>query len=547
MSDSDDTDVLLLIPPDLFTVPLSDSDDESYRPSFRTSKSGVVSDLIEHMQSLESRILAIESKDSPNNSLNLSQRLSLDSSMSCSQTLPRTKFSVSQISNLQKTPTKYSQCLSLPSTPSIRHQLYHTNELRYLKSHGNSQNRTSNSNVWNKHDNSKLFSEPVLSQTASQNNSSLHVGNGSSEKEPCSTLLSALNVCENNVYNKPYSSLPVLNSPSLSLDHFTSDLKSINDMNHPEVDKLIHAVETNDKDLTGRNGINNGKKQSIYTNSKRSPTKGNHMTEKDYRDKREAMESQKLKFGLNGYNTDESVYQTEHGKRKDISDYTLPNDSFSSLNTEKFMADFKSWTPSFHVELNDSKITFGEQTNYNEKETFNGVQRKEVPSSLRQQISEIDIQNYLPNTDFPAESKKEDIHQYLDASLISKITDDLTKQQVTAHAPEVKQNIAITNSRSCPNVFKIPSSVSIQNPLDILVKNAEFSNNGTARNSADQNTVSAASTGEPHNRPQRLLTLSDFWNHDSSKSQEDRLTIKLEEERFRREVCLTFICFIFIE
>ena len=34
----------------------------------------------------------------------------------------------------------------------------------------------------------------------------------------------------------------------------------------------------------------------------------------------------------------------------------------------------------------------------------------------------------------------------------------------------------------------------------------------------------------------RLLTLSDFWDCDGTKSQEEMMRIRLEEERFRREV-----------
>lgn len=93
MSDSDDTDVLLLIPPDLFIVPSSESDEEH---SGKT-KPGVVSELIGHLQSLENRVSAIESKDnsldiSLNNSLDLPRR-SYSSPVNRRQTLPKTKFS----------------------------------------------------------------------------------------------------------------------------------------------------------------------------------------------------------------------------------------------------------------------------------------------------------------------------------------------------------------------------------------------------------------------------------------------------------------------
>lgn len=94
MSDSDDTDVLLLIPPDLFIVPSSESDEDN---SSRT-KPGVVSELIGHLQSLENRVSAIESKDnsldtSLNNSLDLPRRASYSSPITRRRHLPKTKFS----------------------------------------------------------------------------------------------------------------------------------------------------------------------------------------------------------------------------------------------------------------------------------------------------------------------------------------------------------------------------------------------------------------------------------------------------------------------
>lgn len=123
MSESDDTDVLLLIPPDIFHVPSPDSDTSSSDLTSR-GKTGVISELVEHMQLLESRMSAIESRD---NSLEVSVlNNSLDShgarSGTCHsyyrQTLPRTKFSVSQAASLQNTPVKPRQSLSVPATPS---------------------------------------------------------------------------------------------------------------------------------------------------------------------------------------------------------------------------------------------------------------------------------------------------------------------------------------------------------------------------------------------------------------------------------------------
>ncbi|XP_031787798.1 interaptin isoform X2 [Nasonia vitripennis] len=485
MSDSDDTDVLLLIPPDLFLVPASDSDDQSDCSSYKKNKSGVVSELIDHVQSLETRISAIESKDSPNNSLNLSRRLSLDSIMSCRQTLPRTKFSVSQTSNLQKTPTKHPSCLSLPSTPSIRQQLQHTNEtLHSTKSSGHYQSNRSNPNLSNKHDNVKLFSDPVFPNTSSPNKSYLHVGNGFLEsKEPHSLLTPGTNVCENNVNARSFNSYNTL------VGRLTSDSKSIKNMSLSEVEEFLQEIESNDKELTQTNGYSND--QQLQEDLDKITEKKSYLTEEDEKNIRTIME-QKLKFSTNSYSQSrEPLHQSDHERRKDMSDLTLPNDnSFSSFDTDKFMTEFKAWTPSLHNGLNDSKISISELRNFEENERLRSSQQKDSD----QQLDGNNVQNYVTAST-----------QYLDSSLLSKFADQFTNPQViSSSAPEINQN-SLGKKSGIPN----------------------------GQNSASTLRNHDSST----QRPQRLLTLSDFWNHDSSKSQEEQLRIKLEEERFRREHC----------
>ncbi|XP_015114502.1 centrobin [Diachasma alloeum] len=64
MSESDDTDILLLIPPDLFAVASSGSE-ESLANGCCSTGSQVVSGLLEQVQSLESRFKGLESKEIP--------------------------------------------------------------------------------------------------------------------------------------------------------------------------------------------------------------------------------------------------------------------------------------------------------------------------------------------------------------------------------------------------------------------------------------------------------------------------------------------------
>nr|CAD7608146.1 unnamed protein product [Timema genevievae] len=67
MSDTDDTDVLLLIPPDFFNVVPSDSEDSFLYHGDRSEVERiVVNDLIDQVNELESRICFIESKENIN-------------------------------------------------------------------------------------------------------------------------------------------------------------------------------------------------------------------------------------------------------------------------------------------------------------------------------------------------------------------------------------------------------------------------------------------------------------------------------------------------
>ncbi|PSN57076.1 hypothetical protein C0J52_01733 [Blattella germanica] len=142
MSDSDDTDVLLLIPPDFFLVHSSDSED-SICPEKYTDKRDferlVVNDLISQVHELESRISVIESNslDVLRNSLEIYHlHQPFDSSPivnSCilplkshSMLTGGPKFggssdnikSYQTVNSFQGTPVKQKQSLSLPSTPS---------------------------------------------------------------------------------------------------------------------------------------------------------------------------------------------------------------------------------------------------------------------------------------------------------------------------------------------------------------------------------------------------------------------------------------------
>ena len=155
MSDSDDTDVLLLIPPDFFLVHTSDSED-SISPEVQERCSEyeklVVNDLISQVNELENRINVIENKNSIHLPRNVWETSCLHQFFDCAAYLGfsayqqlgqndltlqpesmstqhrfggscdnlRTHQGVSCSTNsLYSTPVKQKQAFSLPSTPSI--------------------------------------------------------------------------------------------------------------------------------------------------------------------------------------------------------------------------------------------------------------------------------------------------------------------------------------------------------------------------------------------------------------------------------------------
>ncbi|KAJ8682145.1 hypothetical protein QAD02_017937 [Eretmocerus hayati] len=530
MSDSDDTDVLLLIPPDLFNVPSSDSDDSSDSSSCTASKSGVVSQLIDHVQSLESRISAIELKDSFDNTLDHSQVLSSDLNMNSRQTLPRTRFSVSQNSSSQSTPNKFSQCLSLPPTPSLIQHQHHTNKSHpSAKSYVNDQHSSSNTHVWNEHDNSVSHPGSVLSQPVPQNGNPLHVGNGSG-KESYSGQSYALNTHGESVDSNSHKSPPALNSlPNILADHPNLELKPIKDMSLSEVEEFLREIEARDR----MHIVSNGNYEQA-ADARNSFNKQVIPHSKENQNQKKVMEQQKSKFSINGYSSSQDTpYQSDRGKKKDVADSVMHNDSsFSSFDTEKIMDDFKTWTPSIQLEMSNSHISLTDQINFDDNEKNSMV----VPKSSDQRFTKSEMKNLIPShSEAAINDKRDNVQSYLDSTSLSKFVNGLTKSQTILSSSSVNQDPLIESCKSCPSIFKAPSAIS--NPVDYSVKKFETSKS-IVSNSAEQNcSNSVNSTPKRNQRPQRLLTLSDFWNNDSSRTVEDQLKIKLEEERFRREHC----------
>lgn len=269
MSESDDTDVLLLIPPDVFRVPSSDSDSGlSDRARTGRGSSGVISDLVGHMQSLESRITAIESRDNSLDRLDVSAANDSSDSQRRSgtyryyphyrqrQTLPRAKkFSVSQSNSLQNTPVKPRRSLSVPSTPngysgnctdSLRNDM---RSLRYSPTLAVNSTNTNTPAARTKHDALTSNSVPLAVSSASCGTGlSLHA-TAMSAKEGSYPSLRLTDRCTNasNLCSKPYGSshskTPVSNLSDISIGQQCTRTRIVQEMDLAEVDELLREME----------------------------------------------------------------------------------------------------------------------------------------------------------------------------------------------------------------------------------------------------------------------------------------------------------------
>ncbi|XP_049809715.1 uncharacterized protein LOC126252813 [Schistocerca nitens] len=135
MSDTDDTDLLLIIPPDFFNVRSSDSEDSEFSVIRRDSDISrhIVQDLVNHVNQLESRVCTIESKENlVSNGRSLDCSVAVDSAdikhgdvalSFYSMTSTGYRFGTSLDCNRSALRTSWKQKpQSLPTTPSTHHQ-----------------------------------------------------------------------------------------------------------------------------------------------------------------------------------------------------------------------------------------------------------------------------------------------------------------------------------------------------------------------------------------------------------------------------------------
>lgn len=381
MSESDDTDVLLLIPPDLFLVPSSDSEESEYqteRFGYRlgTPATGVVSELFDQVQSLENRISAIESKDTSldasllNNSSDTQFRVCSFSTPSkgVKQPLRAKSGSVSQLSSLENTPTKPAyQFSSVPTTPSNRHSNL-TNrrncdmkspQLTAAKSLATNAYKSNNAKLPSRSKNAdpRSFSEPSIIRrgsgldltnmgiphtisAVSQNRESSSVTNfGSIEARKCDA--------QSKSAERISFSIPLADE-NLKLVGKQLEQRSVKEMELAEVDELLHEMEMTEvqlaKRISGKSSyqVRQGEPSRFYDNGILKEIDVNSDASSPAR---------RLDFGSHDndlYNPQQSLTSATlcrdtNADRSSRISLAFNEDSLHLDETDKMISEFKTW------------------------------------------------------------------------------------------------------------------------------------------------------------------------------------------------------------
>ncbi|XP_033347106.1 thyroid receptor-interacting protein 11-like isoform X2 [Bombus vosnesenskii] len=536
MSDSDDTDVLLLIPPDLFLVSSSSESDvnsDRMKDCYSNKKTGVISELVEHMQSLESRVCAIESKDTSldaillNNSLE--SQIQSNSVAKFRQTLPKTKFSVSENCSLQNTPVKPRQSLSVPSTPnghSLPNHIYnsHQNDInlgnRLSVSMGTNATNA-NEHDENKHDSLTSQSSVVVSPTAC-NVGFPHVTfnspGGKFHSHPANCKRTN-NICIKSPSNQLHSMPSTSTLLSTTEEPQSHSKTNIPEMEISDVDELLQEMEATELELSkriNRVSMHNYLKEQ---NGILSNESSNSLGSKDYRTADRQSVNRKLEFKPHESSDCHDILLLKSNKKSDVfADISLPYiDSFHMNETDKMISEFKTWGQSMQ----------------------NQVSKTEEVESIDKSMNSSSIDKSVVKT--ADAQKREPITQQIPLNVdnVNSIIDMHNTQTYSTHKKldtslhnELIQSNTATKSTEC-NALYLPEPYK------------SFEHNGNVKYIKQTHdiplikNISHASTNTEYfpRKSQRLLSLSDFWENNGTKTQEELHRIKLEEEKFRREHC----------
>ncbi|KAK2583271.1 hypothetical protein KPH14_009281 [Odynerus spinipes] len=509
MSDSDDTDVLLLIPPDLFLVPSSSDSDISTASCEKVDRSsgrgGVISEIVGHMQFLENRISAIESKD---NSLDVSMLTnSLDSQIqdttrfSYRQTLPRSKFSVSQPSSLQTSPIKPRKSSSTPSTPTKYVSSNRTNSKQndmrsnYCISETNNTN-TVNTNTCNykKHEVLKSRSDSLMVPSVFCYPGTPHVAGTSAIRE--SRAVSNDNHNSNNMYsktcNKSYLVPSTSNLLSATIGQRIVDCKKVENMEISEVDELIQEMEATELELSKR--INGA---TSYQCSQKN------MQVNQDPDENETIPTISKSQGAHVYT--------------EVSSINHSSGLFHLDETSKMISEFKRWEEGVRQAVTEKTRNIQHMDNKatNNIEQMHGMKM----SDFTIPVSELSQSRSKRNETGGTNTK--DLQENIESTEVIHNSNGQNKFTI------VPTEGLETKSEHLSNICTNPLHT---NSLHDIVKDK-------CEAPLLRDSIHVFTSAEPPLRSQKLLSLSDFWDTNTNKPQAEMFRIKLEEEKFRREHC----------
>ncbi|XP_018350476.1 PREDICTED: ELKS/Rab6-interacting/CAST family member 1 isoform X4 [Trachymyrmex septentrionalis] len=282
-----------------------------------------------------------------------------------------------------------------------------------------------------------------------------------------------------------------------------------------EVDELLQEMEATELELSKR--INNTSGYQ-YRSELLHPTLSTETINNASSQKKEAHHKfdvhRKLDFQWENKDTqltDTSPIFSQKKTSSTFPDISLSyNDSFHVNETDKMISEFKTWErnvqpvikPNGYMIQNTKSIDHS----FNVSATIDNAKPKELVSESNvQMIDEINTSSiYTPS-----------------------------KSSVTNTMSHINDSVRLSG---------IMPSKTVQcntEPLDFCkISQGNENLHDKEKSSFGKNTVHVGTNTDLYLRKcQRLLSLSDFWDSNPTRSQEETLRIKIEEEKFRREHC----------
>ncbi|XP_066591174.1 uncharacterized protein [Prorops nasuta] len=304
------------------------------------------------------------------------------------------------------------------------------------------------------------------------------------KKELCMPLLNNYQLNKNNLNNKQHDQLFSTISESdltSSRTQKSYESRTVNEMELMEVEKLLQKMEATDLKISKR-CASTTVPQDCETNNQVNNCKDQLDTgvTTPYSSQRKLMFED---IDKKSENTDKTKY-----------DITLPDTSYSFVDvfpldeSDKIIKEFKTWEPGTPVpKISGSFIR-------TDVKSCNGYSENEILHS---------------STVKPKESVREMNHN----------TDSLFTTNLQDNSKELQPFGYIASSTgNCSNY------------------------NGLHKLPSHKIGINVSTNTEPFVRKgQTVLSLSDFWETNSNKPQEEQLMIKLDEEKFRREHCESLI------